>query len=84
MVRDVSGSGRGGVGVKRWLVCAGGLTRRCFHSDRGSEYMAVPFHACVTTLGLELLIVCDSAANSHWNALQLDYGVSRMHNDIDA
>jgi hypothetical protein len=46
--------------------------------------MAVPFHACVTTLGLELLIVCDSAANSHWNALQLDYGVSRMHNDIDA
>lgn len=23
-----------------------------FHSDRGSEYMAAPFHACVTTLGL--------------------------------
>jgi len=23
-----------------------------FHSDRGSEYMATPFHTCVTTLGL--------------------------------
>lgn len=23
-----------------------------FHSDRGSEYMAAPFHACVTQLGL--------------------------------
>lgn len=23
-----------------------------FHSDRGSEYMVAPFHACVTALGL--------------------------------
>lgn len=28
------------------------VQRVIFHSDRGLEYIAAPFHACVTTLGL--------------------------------
>jgi transposase InsO family protein len=38
--------------VLRAAARSRGVRGVIFHSDRGSEYMAAPFHACVTTLGL--------------------------------